>query len=70
MNTLYYTDPTGKQYEVEQPDPPLSPLDAVGALATLLAVEEVLSVEDAANAVGLTPEDLVNEALAWGATNP
>jgi hypothetical protein len=46
------------------------PLDATGALATLLAVEEVLSVEDAANAVGLTEQDLVNEALAWGAANP
>ena len=46
------------------------PLDATGALATLLAVEEVLSVQDAANAVGLTEQDLVNEALAWGAVNP
>lgn len=46
------------------------PLDATGALATLLAVESVLSVEDAANAVGLTEQDLVNEALAWGAANP
>jgi len=46
------------------------PLDATGALATLLAVEQVLSVQDAANAVGLTEQDLVNEALAWGAANP
>ncbi len=46
------------------------PLDATGALATLLAVESVLSVADAANAVGLTEQDLVNEALAWGAANP
>jgi hypothetical protein len=46
------------------------PLDATGALATLLAVEQVLSVQDAANAVGLTEQDLVNEALAWGAVNP
>jgi hypothetical protein len=43
----------------------LDPLDPVGALATLLAVTEVVSVEDAANAVGLTPQDLVNEAQAW-----
>jgi len=43
------------------------PLDATGALATLLAVEQVLSVQDAANAVGLSEQDLVNEALAWGA---
>ena len=45
------------------------PLDATGALATLLAVESVLTVQDAANAVGLTPDDLINEALAWGAAN-
>jgi hypothetical protein len=41
------------------------PLDATGALATLLAVESVLTVQDAANAVGLTPQDLINEAEAW-----
>jgi hypothetical protein len=46
------------------------PLSDLGALATLLAVEQVLSVQDAANAVGLTEQDLVNEALAWGAANP
>jgi hypothetical protein len=42
-----------------------SPLEPVGALATLLAVSEVVSVEDAANAVGLTAGDLVAEAQAW-----
>ena len=41
------------------------PLDATGALATLLAVESVLTVDDAANAVGLTPQDLITEAEAW-----
>jgi len=41
------------------------PLDKQGVLATLLAVSGVLSVEDAANAVGLSPEDLVAEAEAW-----
>jgi hypothetical protein len=41
------------------------PLDATGALATLLAVESVLTVQDAANAVGLTSQDLINEAEAW-----
>lgn len=45
------------------------PLDATGALATLLAVEQVVSVQDAANAVRLSEQDLVNEALAWGAAN-
>jgi hypothetical protein len=55
--------------EYEQPDPTPQPLDAVGALATLLAVQSVLTVEDAANAVGLTPTDLVNEAEAWAAAS-
>jgi hypothetical protein len=41
------------------------PLNQTGALATLLAVTEVVSVEDAANAVGLTPEQLIAEAQAW-----
>lgn len=40
-------------------------LDPVGALATLLAVNGVLLVEDAANAVGLPPDRLVSEAQAW-----
>ena len=40
-------------------------LDPSGALATLLAVVGSLTVEDAANAVGLTPADLVAEAQAW-----
>lgn len=46
------------------------PLDRVGALAALLAVVGSLTVEDAANAVGLTPADLVAEANAWGAAAP
>lgn len=46
------------------------PLDSLGALATLLAVESVLTVDDAANAVGLTPQDLITEAEAWAVGNP
>ena len=46
------------------------PLDAIGALATLLAVEQVLTVQDAANAVGLTEQDLITEAEAWAVGNP
>jgi hypothetical protein len=42
-----------------------SPLERVGALATLLAVTEVVSVQDAANAVGLEPQALIDEAEAW-----
>jgi hypothetical protein len=41
------------------------PLDHLGALATLLAVVGTLDVDDAANAVGLTADDLVTEAQAW-----
>ena len=54
-----------EDYEV--PDGPPTPLDPVGALATLLAVTEVLSVQDAANAVGLDPAQLIDEANAWAA---
>lgn len=41
-------------------------LDPLGALATLLAVHEVVPVEEAAAAVGLPAQALVDEALAWG----
>lgn len=41
-------------------------LSDAGALATLLAVHEVVPVAEAAAAVGLTAQDLVDEALAWG----
>jgi hypothetical protein len=42
-----------------------SPLDPAGVAATLNAVLGLWPLEDAANAVGLTPEDLVAEAEAW-----
>jgi len=42
-------------------------VDGVGVLATLLAVVGSVTVEDAANAVGLTPQDLIHEAQAWAA---
>jgi hypothetical protein len=41
------------------------PLDRVGRQATMLAVLGVLSVDEAAAAVGLTAADLVREAEAW-----
>lgn len=43
------------------------PLDTNGVIATLLAVSGTVSEQDAANAVGLQPEDLVVEALGWRA---
>ena len=63
----FYTDPQGNTYEWESPDPPQIPLDPTGALATLLAVTGTLTVADAANAVGLAPQDLMAEAQAWAA---
>lgn len=43
------------------------PLDPTGALATLLVVEGVLPIKDAANAVGATPQQLIDEAEGWAA---
>jgi hypothetical protein len=44
-------------------------LDHAGALAALLACLSVVSVDDAANAVGVTPEMLEAEVLAWEAAS-
>lgn len=41
------------------------PLDTNGVIATLNAVLGVWPLQDAANAVGLTPQDLVTEAESW-----
>lgn len=62
----HFTDLDGVTHSWETPDEQ-APLDATGALATLLAVTEVLTVVDAANAVGLPPDALVAEAEAWQA---
>jgi hypothetical protein len=67
MTTTYYRTPDGDTLTFEQPDPPRSPLDAVGASMTLLVVLGVVPIGDAANAVGLSPDDLVAEAEAWAA---
>ena len=45
--------------------PPFPPLDATGALATLLVVEGVLDIDDAANAIHEEPAHLEHEAQAW-----
>ena len=49
----------------QAPDPQFLPLDATGALATLLVVTGTLSLQDAANAIHEEPEHLEHEALAW-----
>ena len=41
------------------------PLDSTGALATLLVVEGLLPIGDAANAIHEEPEHLQHEAEAW-----
>jgi hypothetical protein len=46
--------------------PPYPPLDSTGALATLLVVEGVLPLVDAANAIREEQAHLVHEAEAWG----
>jgi hypothetical protein len=61
------TKPNNNIIEEYDEDIPPQPLDPTGALATLLAVVGTLTVTDAANAVGLTPDDLVTEAQAWAA---
>ena len=59
-----FIDPHGVTHTWETPDTH-TPLDPLGALATLLAVLGLATVDDAANAVGLTPQDLTHEAQAW-----
>jgi hypothetical protein len=61
------TKPNNNIIEEYDEDTAPVPLDPTGALATLLAVVGTLTVEDAATAVGLTPDDLVTEAQAWAA---
>lgn len=51
-----------EEIELDEQD---QPLDRVGALVTLLTVQGLLDINDAANAVQLAPEDLVKEAQAW-----
>jgi hypothetical protein len=51
--------------EFDEPDGPRVPLDHSGVIATLNAVLGLWPLADAANAVGLTTDDLVAEAEAW-----
>lgn len=60
----HYTDLNGVTHTWETPDIH-APLNTEGVIATLNAVLGLWTVEDAANAVGLTPADLVAEAQAW-----
>ena len=60
-----YTDPDGNTYELDLADPEPSPLDPVGALATLLVVHGTLDLTEAAAVVQLPEAALVAEAEAW-----
>lgn len=64
----YASDGTVTHTEtVTVPVTPLYPsLDPTGALATLLVVEGVLPLQDAANALHEEPAHLEHEAQAWG----
>ena len=55
-----------KRERIVQPYPPL---DATGALATLLVVLELVPIADASNAIGEEPEHIVAEAQAWSLGN-
>ena len=44
-----------------------APLGPSGVAATLNAVLGIWSLQDAANAAGVTPDDLIREAQAWAA---
>jgi hypothetical protein len=45
--------------------PAFPALDAAGSLATLLVVEGIIELQDAANAIHEEPEHLIHEAQAW-----
>lgn len=56
-------------FAMPDPAPPedtgYPPLDNTGALATLLVVQGVLALQDAANAIHEEPAHLIAEAEAW-----
>ena len=58
-------EPSASFIASQVPDPVYLPLDAVGALATLLVVVGVLELQDAANAIHGEPAHLEHEAQAW-----
>jgi hypothetical protein len=61
-----HTDIDGNVSEFEMPDPQPQPLDPTGALATLLVVDGVLALSDAALAIHQPEQALIDEAVAWG----
>lgn len=66
MMRIETSDGQGNIVSVEESDePPFPSLDKAAALATLLVVEGVIDLQDAANAVHEQPSALIHEAQAW-----
>ena len=59
--------PNNNIVSVVEVDDPQQPLNSFGVFATLNVVIGVWSLQDAANAVGLSPAELIAEAQAWAA---
>ena len=63
--TWLLVEPSAAFVASQVPDPAYLPLDAAGALATLLVVVGILDLGDASAAVGREPNHLIHEAQAW-----
>lgn len=61
----HYIAVDGTIYSWETVDSPQPPLDAFGVLVALLAAQQVIGIEDAANVIGLTAQQLTAEVQAW-----
>lgn len=64
----YYIDENGNRFEWETPDVH-APLNSIGVMATLNVILGLWSLQDAANAAGVSPQDLINEANSWAAAS-
>lgn len=69
MNAGALWNPTTLTFDDPPFVPPYPALEPAGSLATLLVVEEMLPIEDAARSVRATPDWLIHEATAWSLAN-
>jgi len=60
-----FTDTDGNITVLEESVVPFWALDAAGVAVTLLVVKGLLSLQEGANTLHLSPEHLINEAQAW-----
>jgi hypothetical protein len=65
--TSFISDKSGVWKVNEDGSITLVSLSEIGVAATLNVVLGLWPLQDAANAVGLTPDDLIAEAQAWEA---